>query len=552
VSLPDPHQWPVEEPFADRTDDVDSSEEAVSPNDIRRPDDPGAVGDLLRERTRSTPDATAVIDADAGEQWTYGEFDDRVSRRVERLEGRFGVEAGRAGLLLDTSVAFADVYFATERRAGAVVPLNLDLPTETLRTQAERAEIDCLFCESDTEELATEVAPADVPVASVDAPGRDEVTSLEPRTDAATWPFEQSLDADRVVLFTSGTTGDPKGVRLTRWNLVASAVGSAYRLGVDPDDRWLAPLPMYHMGGLAPLVRSTLYGTTTVIQRSFDAESTARVMADYDVTGVSLVPTMLVRLLDADWTPPESLRFVLLGGAPASGQLLDRALDRGIPVYPTYGATETASQVATATPDEVREYSGTVGRPLRGTDVSIRDVTDCAVGTTDSAAETTGPGERGEVVVSGPTVTPGYLDEGQTATAFDEDGGFHTGDVGYRDDAGRLWVVGRLDDRIVTGGENVHPADVTEALVGLPDVADAAVVGLPDEEWGERVAALVVPADQDDPPTADEMRAGLRGRVADYALPKSVACTDELPRTASGTVDRDAVRSELSGGVDRE
>jgi O-succinylbenzoic acid--CoA ligase len=247
---------------------------------------------------------------------------------------------------------------------------------------------------------------------------------------------------------------------------------------------------------------------------------------------------MLVRLLDAGWTPPASLRFVLLGGAPASEELLERALDRGVPVYPTYGATETASQVATATPADVRAHPETVGRPLRRTDVSVLDA--------DGSAASTG--ERGEVVVSGPTVTPGYLDSDQTAAAFD-DAGFHTGDVGYRDEAGRLWVVGRLDDRIVTGGENVHPADVADALTALPGVADAAVVGLPDEEWGERVATLVVPVDRTDPPTAEALRSALRGEIADFAVPKTVAVADELPRTASGTVDRAAVRERLEAGT---
>ena len=523
MALPDPDAWPVDAPVSD----------------------PSA--DLLHERVASTPDATAIVDADTGERWTYAAFDERVSRRAHRLEtrfaadgARFGLDGGRVGLLLGTSVTFAEVYFATERRGAAVVPLNLDLPAETLHRQAERADVDCLVCESDTEALATEIAPGDVPVGSVDSPERGAVASLELGSDATTRSLERSLDADRVVLFTSGTTGDPKGVRLTRRNLLASAVGSAYRLGVDPDDRWLVCLPMYHMGGLAPLVRSTLYGTTTVIQRSFDTAGTARAMADYDVTGVSLVPTMLVRLLDADWTPPESLRFVLLGGAPASEALLERALDRGVPVYPTYGATETASQVATATPADVRDYPGSVGRPLRGTDVSILDTDGSAVAA----------GERGEIVVSGPTVTPGYLDEGQTAAAFD-DAGFHTGDVGYRDDDGRLWVVGRLDDRIVTGGENVHPADVADALAELPDVTDAAVVGLPDEEWGERVAALVVPTDRENAPTAEALRSALDGAVANYAVPKTVALADALPRTASGTVDREAVRERL-GAAARE
>ena len=525
MTLPDPDAWPVHAPI----------------------DDPS--GDLLHERAASTPDATAIVDTDTGERWTYAAFDERVSRRAHGLATRFDLEGGRVGLLLDTSVAFADSYFGTERCGAAVVPLNLDLPAETIRRQAERADVDCLVCDSETEALATDVAPADVPVGSVDPPESDPVVSLsleseaqaslQSQTNAPTHPVKQPLDADRVVLFTSGTTGDPKGVRLTRGNLVASAVGSADRLGVDPDDRWLVCLPMYHMGGLAPLVRSTLYGTTTVIQRSFDAHSTARVMGRYDVTGVSLVPTMLVRLLDAGWTPPESLRFVLLGGAPASETLLERALDRDIPVYPTYGATETASQVATATPEDVRACPGTVGRPLRGTDVAILD--------TDGGA--TAEAGRGEIVVSGPTVTPGYLDEEQTTAAFD-DAGFHTGDVGYRDDDGRLWVVGRLDDRIVTGGENVHPASVADALVDQPGVADAAVVGVPDEEWGERVAALVVPVDPANPPAAETIRNGLRGAVADYAVPKTVANARELPRTASGTVDREAVRRRLADAVE--
>jgi O-succinylbenzoic acid--CoA ligase len=516
VTVPDPTAWPVDDPVSDPS------------------------RDLLRERATSTPDATAVVDADTGERWTYGEFDDRVSRRARALD-RFGVEDGRVGLALDTAPTFADVYFGAERLGAAVVPLNLDVPAETLREQAERAEIDCLVCGSDAAELATDVAPAGVPVGSVDPPGRADIATLESRGDPVTAPVERSLDTDRVVLFTSGTTGDPRGVRLTRGNLVASAVGSAYRLGVDPDDRWLVCLPMYHMGGLAPLVRSTLYGTTTVIQRSFDAESTARVLAEYDVTGVSLVPTMLVRLLDTGWHPPNSLRFVLLGGAPASDELLERALDRGVPVYPTYGATETASQVATATPAEIREHPGTVGRPLRGTDVSLLD--------TDG--DPVEHDERGEIAVSGPTVTPGYLDTDGRAAAFG-DAGFHTGDVGYRDEAGRLWVVGRLDDRIVTGGENVHPADVADALADLSSVADAAVVGLPDEEWGERVVALVVPADRDDSPTGAEVRAGLRDRIADYALPKRVAFAEELPRTASGTVDRSAVRERLADAVQED
>jgi len=513
VTLPPPDEWPVADPFD------------------------GPVADLLAERVRSTPDATAVVDADRDGEWTYAAFDDYVSRLAGRLESH--AVGDRLGSLLGTGVAFAGAYFAAGRRGASVVPLNPDLPAERLRAQAERTAVSGLVCRSDTETLAATVAPERVPVTSLEEPGGESTDAAAPQRNAAPAPVERQLDAERVVLFTSGTTGEPKGVRLTAGNLVASAVGSAARLGVEPGDRWLAPLPTDHMGGLAPLVRSTLYGTTTVVQRSFDADATARVLAAHDVTGVSLVPTMLSRLLDAGWTPPPSLRFVLLGGAPAGEALLDRALGRDVPVYPTYGTTETASQVATATPAEVVSYPGTVGRPLDGTEVVV--VPDGGDGRDDPSPLP--PGERGELVVSGPTVSPGYLDPDATAAAFDSRG-VHTGDLGYADADGRLWVLGRVDDRIVTGGENVAPDRVVAALTARDDVADAAVVGLPDEEWGERVAALVVPDGADLSPT--DLLDRVRDRLADYEVPKTVAVADTLPRTASGTVDREAVREQLA------
>jgi len=519
--LPDPDAWPVADPSA--TDLVA---------------DPSV--DILAQRAASTPDATAVVDADGGSEWTYAELGDRASARAASVETVADIDLGgcRVGLLLGTRPAVADLWFALGRLGASAVALNVALPTERLHSQAERADIDLLVCEGATEERASAVAPPGTPVASVDDPAADEVAPLALGDPAAVAPSARPLDAERVVMFTSGTSGEPKGVRLTRRNLVASAVGSARRLGVEPNDRWLVCLPTYHMGGLAPIVRSTLYGTTTVIQREFDAEATGQVLDEFDVTAVSLVPTMLTRLLDAGWTPADSLRVVLLGGAPASRELIERCAERGVPACPTYGMTETASQIATATPEASRAHPDTVGRPLEPTTVTAL----ADDGTPLDA------GESGELVVSGPTVAPGYLDDAQTAAAFDERG-FHTGDLGYADADGRLWVVGRVDDAIVTGGENVHPARVVDALRGVDRVADAAVVGLPDEEWGQRVAALVVPADGSGATpglTADRVRDALGGRLASFAVPKTVAFADEIPRTHSGTVDREAVRERLA------
>jgi O-succinylbenzoic acid--CoA ligase len=479
------------------------------------------VDDLLEARAKATPDRLALIDADSGREWTFGEFDERVTERCDALREAIAGTAGRVGLLLDTGVAFAKTYFALGRLAQSVVALNTQLDAATLQRQATQADVGVFVTDATNSDIATDVAGTGASVVRPDGSVLERGTVQRAPEDA---PDE------RLVMFTSGTTGTPKGVRLTQSNLVASAVGSAHRLGVDPADRWLICLPMYHMGGLAPLVRSTLYGTTAVLQRSFDAAETASVIESNDVTGVSLVPTMLSRLLDAGWHPPESLRFVLLGGAPASADLLKRSLDRGVPVYPTYGLTETASQVATATPADVRDDPDTVGRPLPTAEVTIAD-----------EGGPVGPGETGEIAVSGPVVTPGYLDAEQWTESVGQYG-FRTGDDGYRDEAGRLRVLGRVDDRIVTGGENVAPDRVAAAIRALDRIEDAAVVGLPDDEWGERVAALVV---GDAEMSSEGVRERLRGSLAAYELPKTVRFADGIPRTASGTVDREAVRERL-------
>ncbi len=511
--------------------------------------------DLVAHRVAATPDRTALIDIATETEWTVRELDRRVDRAAAGLEshldGREGAGGERIGVLMDTRPAFATLFFAAMRTGTTVVPLNVRETVGELAAKVDRTDLAAIVCERATEktalEVAAEAAHRSIDVRSVDEPRSDRVRAPFPsaaadRADSefvsgsrAVEPVALERDDTQLIMFTSGTSGEPKGVRLTVGNLVASATASAFRLGVGPDDRWLCCLPMYHMGGLAPVLRSVLYGTPVVIQREFDPESTARVLSEYRITGVSLVPTMCKRLLDAGWKPVDALRFVLLGGAPASDELLERCRERSVPVHPTYGMTETASQIATATPAETATHEGTVGQPLLFTDVSVVDETGTALEA----------GEQGELVVSGPTVTPGYLDEEHTESAFGERG-LQTGDIGYRDADGRLWILNRRSDRIVTGGENVDPGEVIAALRSHPRVEEAAVVGLDDEEWGERVAALVVlESGTDSSLEPRSLLAHCDDRLARFKQPKTIGFDNELPRTASGTVDREAVRERL-------
>ena len=312
---------------------------------------------------------------------------------------------------------------------------------------------------------------------------------------AAAMTGTHDLTRTAIVVHTSGTTAGPRAVELTFGNWLWSALGSAAALGVRRDDAWLCTLPLSHVGGLSILVRSTIYATTVVLHERFGAEAAADEIATR-ATLVSVVPTTLARLLDAGLRHPPRLRAALVGGAPITDTLLSQAAAAGVPTISTYGLTEACSQVTTG------------GPPLFCTSVRI------------------GPGR--EILVAGPTVA---------VAALSADGWLHTGDEGALDAAGRLTVTGRAGDTIITGGENVAPAEVEAVLESHPAVAEAAVHGAPDPEWGERVVATVVLCGPDTA-TVDELRGYCRVRLAGYKVPRVFRFTHELPRTVSGKLLR--------------
>lgn len=304
------------------------------------------------------------------------------------------------------------------------------------------------------------------------------------------------LDAVAVGLQTSGTTSRPKPVDLTFGNLLWSALGSAALLGVAPAERWLCALPLSHVGGLSILVRSAVYATAAAVLPRWDTEQVAAELAAGRATLVSLVPTTLARLIDdAGLTAAPGLRWALLGGAPIAPALLDRS---PVSIAPTYGLTEAASQVTT------------FGVPLFCTRVELEP--------------------DGEVVVSGPTVAPA---SGPV---------LRTGDLGAWDDDGRLRIVGRKADTIVTGGENVAPAEVEALLEEHPAVAEAAVFGRPDPEWGEAVIASVV-LREGVSASVRELQRHCAERTAAFRVPKDVQFVEVLPRTASGKIRRNALQA---------
>jgi O-succinylbenzoic acid--CoA ligase len=341
---------------------------------------------------------------------------------------------------------------------------------------------------------------------------------LGPAGRTAFAPFRWGPPAEsRLVVFTSGSSSTPRGVVITGAMVEASVEASRRRLGNGPGDRWLCALPLSHVAGLSVLWRAAREGAAVVLERWFDAWRSAQLLAGGEVACASLVPTMLRRVLD---TGPEhygrGVKAVLVGGGPVEAGLIERALDAGLPALQTYGMTETVGQVTTVAPGEERELAGTAGRPLDGVEVRV----------VSHAGVAAAPGEPGRIEVRGPTVTPGYLGEpDRSPRAW-----FRTGDLGVLGDNGALTVLGRADDVIVTGGENVHPVQVEEVLRGFPGVVDVRVYGEEDEEWGRVVAADIV-LDRD---LLGEVQARARDALPGFMVPKRWHSVSRIERTWKG------------------
>jgi len=431
----------------------------------------------LRARTHGRCPAIVVDDLET----TYAQLETAATATARRLLA-LGVCAGdRVATTLAPSLAFATLLHALPRLGAVLVPLNTRLTAGERRWQ---------------------VADCAASLVLDELPGGDQADlALRTRRE----PTEPHC-----VIYSSGTSGRPRAVVLTHANHSASAIAFAWSLGVDPKDRWLCVLPVFHVGGLAILIRSAIYGTAAVLEESFDEHAVARALGSAEITLVSLVPTMLRRLVAAGLRAAPGLRAALIGGAPVPVDLLEWAATHDFPATPTYGMTEAASAIAICPAGAALARRGVAGRPVLGAQIRISS--------------------GGEILVRGPMVA---------RAALGPDGWLHTRDRGRLDRDGYLWVEGRLGETIISGGENVAPAEVEQALLAHPAVRDAAVVGRPDRQWGERVTAYVVLGED---ATEDELIRHCRSRLAAYKTPKAICRIAEIPRNAAGKI----LRSQLA------
>ncbi len=451
--------------------------------------------DPVRRHAHQRPDALAV--RSGKRELTYAELDAAADRIARRLAAAGVVPGDRVATTLPPGTDFAALLHATPRLGAALVPLSPRLTAGELESALAGSAPRLLV---------------DEPLAGPEADGEAPAAALPP-------------EAAHTILFTSGTTAAPKPVTLTYANHLASARASAANLGVEPHDRWLCALPVHHVGGLAILLRSAIYGTAAVVHERFDAGAVVESLESGEATLVSLVAAQLRGLIAAGFQTARRLRAALLGGGPVPRELLAWAARRGLPVVQTYGMTETASQVATLTAAEALEPGrrGSAGRALEGVELRIA------------------PGD-GEILVRGPMVS---------RPALAADGWLHTGDRGALDADGYLRVEGRLDEVVVTGGENVAAAEVEDALTAHPAVGEAAVVGHPDPHWGRAVTAYVVLEAGLEPASDAELLDHCRRRLAPFKVPKRIHRLPALPRTDSGKVARARLRAAGDPEIER-
>ncbi|MBB6345546.1 fatty-acyl-CoA synthase [Nonomuraea muscovyensis] len=483
------------------------------------------LGGWPARRAQMTPSRPAFVFRDR--TLSYAEIHERTTRLAGRLR-RAGVTAGdRVAYLGPNHVAFAETMFATHKLGAVFVPLNSRLAAPEIAYMLADSGASVLIHAPECAESVR--ALTDIPslTAVVSHDLYDEWLARGPDTPI---DVPVTLDDVALILYTSGTTGRPKGAMLTHGNLVWNCYNLLVGVDLRSDEVTLVSAPLFHVAALnQTLLPTFLKGGCSVVMPSWDVERCYDLIEKHRVTWMFGVTTMFAAFAGSPrWQSADlsSLRSLMAGGAPVPPSLIRTYQDRGLVFCQGYGLTETAPGATFLEPAQSTRKAGSAGVPVFFADVRVvrPDLTDTA------------PGEPGEVLIQGPNVTPGYWNNPQaTRAAIHEDGWFRSGDIATRDEDGYLYIVDRAKDMYISGGENVYPAEVEGALAEHPAVAEAAVVGVPDERWGEVGHAFVVPR-PDTHVTGGELRDFLLDRLAKYKIPRYVDLVDDLPRTGSGKV----------------
>ncbi|MFE7742300.1 long-chain fatty acid--CoA ligase [Nocardia sp. NPDC057455] len=487
------------------------------------------LGSWPERRSRMTPSAIAITTADRSV--SYMQLNDRVVRAAELLHQN-GIRRGdRIAYLGPNHPAYLELLFAAGRVGAVFVPLNARLTAAEVDYVLDDSGARLLIHTADFDALAADIA--DRRMLRVDGPGGYE--ELLAAASFAEIDEPVGLDEVCLIMYTSGSTGRPKGAMLTHGNLTWNCVNVIIESDIAADEVALITAPLFHAAALGMVCLPTLLkGGRVVLLEKFDPATVLDLIERERVTWMFGVPTMFDALAEHErWTDADlsSLRILLCGGAPVPHDTIRRYLDRGLSFLQGYGMTETAPGALLLDRAHAESKLGSAGVPSFFTAVRV----------VDAEGHPVAPHVRGEVVVSGPNVMRGYWGQPEATAAVLRDGWFHSGDVATVDDDGYVYLVDRLRDVIISGGENIYPAEVEQALCRHAAVASCAVIGVPDQRWGQVGKAVVVPV-HGAAVTERELLDFARGRLASYKVPQHIVFVDELPTTGSGKIHKTVVR----------
>lgn len=478
----------------------------------------------LRQRAELTPKRVAIEFEEVN--YTFAELDQMAEEMAEKI-AYFGVKQGDScAILLRNHIDSVVMIHALFYLGVQVVMLNHKLTAKELTWQIQDSQATTLLTEQAfCEKLA--VMNQALSIQIVKKEELSESVSIHVKRQFA-------LNETATIMYTSGTTGHPKGVIQTYGNHWWSAIGSVLNLGLHEEDCWYCVVPIFHISGLSILMKNVIYGMKIILDEKFEANRANKQILENGVTIMSLVSTMLNRMVHSlgDDNFPSTFRGMLLGGGPAPLSLLEECRRRKISVFQTYGMTETASQIVTLAPEYSIEKIGSAGKPLFPSQLRIK--------VNDREAK---PGEAGEIIVFGPNVTKGYFNRPDATAEAIKDGWLYTGDIGYVDKEGFLYVLDRRSDLIISGGENIYPAEIEAVLSSHPAIFEAGVTGIPNDKWGQVPIAFVVLKEA---VSESELIGYCREQLAAYKIPHRIMFCNELPRNGTNKLLRRKLR-ELYG-----
>ncbi|MDY6917922.1 MAG: long-chain fatty acid--CoA ligase [Chloroflexota bacterium] len=515
---------------------------------------PWGVGYITRRRAELHPDKTAVVCE--GEHVSYQQLNDGVNRCAHMLQSRGLKKGDRVAVLLLNCMEFLETFFAAAKLGLTFVPLSWRMVPRELQYQLNDCSVSLLLFHDqfignvDQIRNQTKVKEDQFIYLQSDQPGQPEKpdwavdyrelvkgqSTSEPMPDAPVM-----MDDPLAILYTSGTTGDPKGAVLTHEQTYFKNYQVSLYAGLTPDDVMIAQMPLFHSGGLFIVASPALNaGMTMVMRRGFNPDEFAEDIQTYKATIVFALTTMWKLILATgklDQIDASSVRAVIGGGERTPPSLFEELAKRGLYMQQGFGQTENSAMMLLPKEDIFRKM-GSVGKPGFFTDIWIADMD----------GNRLKPNEIGEIVASGPTVMSGYWNMPQATQEAIVDGVLHTGDLGYMDDEGFFYIVDRVKDMYRSGGENVYPAEVEKILCGHPNIANAAIIGVPDDRWGETGMAFILP-NPGETVAAEDVLEFLKGKVSKFKYPTHVKIVEELPLTSTTKVRKSELRAQYAQGV---